>query len=133
MSMTKIAGRDIPIREDGDLITVHFSAGRAGGEEAGDYAFWAMDWPAADGVFSYTVRWPQGGDPGERFRIMEGAKGYERPWLIASNAQYIRRATEDEVIRWLNTHKSDAQFAESCSIGMETRRVMATVDGFRFL
>ena len=103
--MTKIAGKEIPVKEESDLITVHFSAGRAGSEEAGDYEFWS----AVSGNRGCSARCRQGSEPGERFRIMKGVPGYEDCWAIASNAQYIRRATEDEVIGWLNGHKTDAE------------------------
>jgi hypothetical protein len=67
---TKIADRDVFV-EPGVLIAVHFSAGRCGEAEAGDWEFWAV----YKGK-TFIVRCRQCSDPGERFRRMEGIQGY---------------------------------------------------------
>jgi len=125
---TTIANRDVPI-EQGELITVSFSAGRVGESEAGTWEFWIV-FNNTDQAF--TARCRQGADPGERFRRMEGEEGYETAWKVAATATGIRPATRREVKVWLNAHHEDAQFAESCQVGGTNMRVVKTADGFRF-
>jgi len=124
---TKIAGRDVPI-EQGDPPIVQFSGGRRGKSEAGLYEFWT--------VFNRsghcTARWPVGGDPGDRFRRMEGSKADATCWLIAAAADGIRPATEAELISWLSSKPGDSPFAESCRIGSKTMKIVKTAEGFSF-
>lgn len=124
---TKIANREVPI-EPGELITVRFSGGRAGESEAGAWEFWT----AFNNRERITARCLQGSDPGERFRRMEGEKGYEDSWKVAATAKGIRPARQAEVIKWLKSHSEDALFAESWAVGGKTMSVVRTVDGFRF-
>ena len=124
---TRIANRDVPI-EPGELITVRFSGGRAGESEAGAWEFWT----AFNNRGRITARCLQGSDPGERFRRMEGKKGYEDSWKAAATAKGIRPATQAAVIEWLKRHNEDALFAESCQVGGKTMSVVRTVDGVRF-
>ena len=105
--ITKIANQDVPIHS-GDVITLHFSAGRLGTEEAGVYQFWTI----FNDKYSYAVRQRAGDDPGERFRRMEGDPLYEQHWKIATTAKGIRPATQDEVDGWLDGHQDDAEFVE---------------------
>ncbi len=122
---TRIAGRDIPIA-DGGLSVVHFSMGKSGADEAGDWEFWS----AFDGSRSVTGRCRQGVDPGERFRRMEGLEDYEDAWEIARSALCVRPAVEKSIVGWLNSHREDAQFAEFCQIGSRKLRVVTAEDGF---
>ena len=78
---TRIANRDVPI-ESGEVSTVEFSAGREGAEEAGAWEFWT----ALNSRAAVNARCRQGSDPGEWFRRMEGAKGYELMSLSVSYA-----------------------------------------------
>jgi hypothetical protein len=118
----------------GDLVTIRFSGGRQGQEEAGIWEFWTV-FKKENGVVSkYFARCRQGRDPGERFRRMEGQKEYEKEygeaWSVASAADGIRPATKAEVELWLNTHKVDAQFADSCQLGDKVLSVAKTAEGF---
>jgi hypothetical protein len=124
---TEIAGRDIPI-EPGELITIRFSGGRAGKSEAGAWEFWTV----FNDDKGFAGRCLQARDPRERFRRMEGVRGYEDPWKVAASAKGIRPSTNQEVIDWLNGHKEDARFADSCQVGGKTINVVKTVDGFQF-
>ena len=124
---TKIAGRDVAIGE-GDLITVHFSAGCAGEDESGDWEFWTI----FNEKMKTTARCLQGSDPGERFRRMEGLPKYKKDWEIAATAKGVRPAASDEVIAWLNRHQGDARFADACRHGLKSMNVEKTVNGFRF-
>jgi len=124
---TSIGNRDVPI-EPGELITVHFSAGHGGVAEAGAWEFWTA-YKQKRGV---TARCRQGADPGERFRRMEGREAYKKYWEIAAAAEGIRPATQREVIKWLNTHPYDAQFATYCQIGSKNMSVVRTADGYHF-
>jgi hypothetical protein len=126
-STTEIANRDVPI-EPGEVITVTFSGGRGGKSEAGAWDFWV----AFNDSEGYVARWPRGSDPGERFRMMEGKRGYERAWQVASTAKGLRPAKEREVIGWLNSHKKDAVFAEEAHIDGRTLKVVKTPSGFAF-
>jgi hypothetical protein len=67
---TVIAARDVPVL-DGDLVTLQFSAGRGGEDEAGLWEFWS----AIDSKAALTARCRVGSDPGERFRRMEHTAG----------------------------------------------------------
>ena len=71
---TEIAGRNVPV-ESGEIITIDFSGGPQPGD-AGPKDFWVI-FNERD---AYIARWRHGEDPGERFRIMENEKGYERAW-----------------------------------------------------
>src|SRR5262245_506087 len=125
MSITKIAGRDIPI-ESGAPSLVKFSNVQSDEIEAGTWEFWTL----FDNSRTVTGRCRQGIDPGDRFRKMEGQEGYEDAWGIALAAKGLRPATEKSVTGWLNSHPEDAQFAESCEIGLRSFRVVRTADGF---
>ncbi|HKX81061.1 MAG TPA: hypothetical protein VJL54_02280 [Nitrososphaera sp.] len=127
MRTTKIADRNIPI-EPGELIIVRFSGGAGGTNEAGAYEFWTV----INNENSCTARCLQGNDPGERFRRMEGKRGYEICWKIASTAKAIRPGTQKAVTGWLNKHPDDACFAESCLVGGASFKVVKTVDGYQF-
>jgi len=124
---SKMANRDIPV-EPGELITIRFSGGRTGKSEAGAWEFWTAFNNESPPI---TGRCLQGNDPGERFRRMEGVRGYEAHWKVAATAKGIRPATKHEVIHWLNVHKEDALFAESCHVGGKTMNVVRTTDGFQ--
>lgn len=60
--ITKIAGREAPVVA-GDLITLRFSAGRGGKEEAGSWEFWTV----LNDRGGCTARCLPGSDPGQRF------------------------------------------------------------------
>ena len=124
---TQIARRNIPIVA-GDVITLQFSSGRCGEPEAGAWEFWTV----FNEQLRSTARCRPRTDPGERFRRMEGLPEYETHWTIAATAKAIRPATQREVIRWLSSHPEDAQFAQSCRVGLKNMRVVRTEDGFRF-
>jgi hypothetical protein len=124
---TKIAGRDVPI-EPGDLVTIQFSGGRGGQAEAGMWQFWTI----FNDRLQSTARCREGSDPGERFRRMEGAKGYERPWQVAVTSKAIRPATLNEVIGWLKDHNEDSQFVEGAHIGAKSLKVRQTAQGVWF-
>jgi hypothetical protein len=124
---TTIAERDIPIQA-GEVSTVYFSSGRGGESEAGEWEFWTI----FNSHLGSTARCRLGSDPGERFRIMEGASGYESHWQIASSSIGVRPATRNEVIGWLNSHVKDAQFAESCRLGSKSLQVVRASNGVAF-
>ena len=124
---SRIANRDVPI-EPGEPITVRFSGGRAGASEAGTWEFWN----AFNGIGGVTARCRQGSDPGERFRRMERKREYEGYWKVAAAAKGIRPATQAEVVEWLNIHKEDLAFAESCQIEGKTMSVVRTANGVQF-
>jgi hypothetical protein len=117
---TEIAGRNVPV-ESGEIITIDFSGGPQPGD-AGPKDFWVI-FNERD---AYIARWRHGEDPGERFRIMENEKGYERAWEVARTATGIRPATRQEVIKWLRGHPEDAQVAGVCQIGSQTMRIVRT-------
>jgi hypothetical protein len=100
---TEIAGRNVPV-ESGEIITIDFCGGPQPGD-AGPKDFWVI-FNERD---AYIARWRHGEDRGERFRIMENEKGYERAWEVARTATGIRPATRQEVIKWLRGHPEDAR------------------------
>ena len=114
--------------EEAEPVTLQFSGGRGGKSEAGRWEFWTV----FNDESRCTARWPAGGDPGERFRSMEGSRGYEESWQTASTSKGIRPATKDEVIDWLNAHPEDSLFAELCQIGSKVMRIVKTAQGFSF-
>jgi hypothetical protein len=61
---------------------------------------------------------------------MEGEKGYEEAWSVASTTDGIRPATQAEVGLWLKGHPKDARFAQSCQVGGKTIKLPKTADGF---
>lgn len=128
MKTTKIAGRYVPI-EPGPTIVINFSAGHEGTAGAGSYAFWAsVVSPLGD-----CVRWPAGKDPGERFRIMQGAPGYEAAWERSRRAKRIRPAMREEVELWLNSHLEDARHATTGELGGAKVRVVSEGGRYRFI
>jgi hypothetical protein len=119
MKTTTIGGLQVPIWPSG-LITLQFSAGRNGPEEAGFWEFWT--------VFNDTGKaWERcrsGEDPGERFRRMEGEKTDQEGWAIARAAAGIREANSREVEEWLDDHPEDARFVISADLsGMSLKLV----------
>jgi hypothetical protein len=130
MRTTKVANRDIPV-EEGELLCIRFSGGRGGKSEAGLYEFWTIFKIQSGTAVKFTARCREGNDPGERFRRMEGEKGYEKAWKVASAATGIRPATQEAVIKWLTKHPDDACFAESCLVGGTSFKVVKTVDGYQ--
>ena len=113
MSKTRIGARDIPIK-DGRKTVVRFSGGKGGPEEAGAWEFWTVVGPERGGDIG---RCREGGDPGERWRRMDGAKGYEKLYAWACTvAQYMRPASAAEVEVWLNKNQKDASFVESVEV-----------------
>ena len=126
MATTTINNRLVPFWPSG-LITLEFSAGRAGPEEAGFWEFWT--------VFNDTgktwARCRSGEDPGERFRKMEGNKGYEKDWAIASAATGIREANSREVEQWLDSHPNDAPFVVSGQLGAAKLKLVRNGNAFR--
>jgi len=126
---TRIANRDVPI-VNGELITIRFSAGHQGQEEAGIWEFWTIFKKENGVVDKHFGRCRSGSDPGERFRRMEGEGEHEKAWKVASIADGVRPATKSEVELWLNSHKEDAQFADSCQVGGKALSVAKTDLGF---
>ena len=113
MDKTRIGTRDIPIK-DGRKTLVRFSGGKGGPEEAGEWEFWTVVGPERGGDIG---RCRAGADPGERWRRMEGAMGYEKLYAWASSAaQYMRPASVAEVEVWLNKNQKDARFVESVHV-----------------
>jgi hypothetical protein len=114
MEKTTIAGREVPIKQ-GPKIVVSFSGGKVGAEEAGPWEFWVLVGKDGRGTIG---RCHPGSDPGERWRRMESARGYERHWEKAQSAEYLRPASVADVEVWLNepSHQRDARFAESVEI-----------------
>jgi hypothetical protein len=92
---TEIAGRNVLI-EPGEIITIDFS----GGPQPGD-AGPKDSWVIFNERDAYIARWRHGEDFGDRFRIMENEKDYERAWEVARTAIGIRPATRQEVMKWL--------------------------------
>jgi hypothetical protein len=109
---TLIAGRPIPV-QPGPRTKVHFSANCNPADPPGAYDFWAL--LVENG--GMTGRWPAGGDPGDRFRQMEGLPGYEEHWQAARTAVLIRPASGAEVIKWMHAHPTDAPCAGHCVVG----------------
>jgi hypothetical protein len=116
----------VPI-EDGQPPLVCFTGGRGGASEAGAWEFWTV----YKGRRGSVGRCRPGEDPGARFRDMEGRPGYEDHWKTAASAEGIRRATEEDVLVWLNTHPDDTPFAQYCQIGPRTLRVVGTSGNYR--
>jgi hypothetical protein len=123
---TEIAGRNVPV-ESGEMITIDFSGGPQPGD-AGPKDFWVI----CNERDACIARWRHGEDPGERCRIMENEKGYERAWEVARTATGIRPATRQEVIKWLRGHPEDAQVAGICQIGSQTMRIVRTNNDIQF-
>jgi hypothetical protein len=123
--VTEVAGNPIAI-EDGDSSLVYFSEDLRNNNPGG-WEFWTL----VGATGSVTGRCRPGSDPGERFRRMEGEDGYEDAWEIALSAILVRPANEEKILGWLNSHKDDAVFAESCTIGARTAHVVAGPDGFQ--
>ena len=122
--VTHIGGKEIPI-EDAAPSVVCFREDPQN-NNPGPWEFWTVVGISS----SVTGRCRLGSDPGERFRRMEGQEDYEDAWAIALSATMVRPATEEKIRGWLNSHQDDAAFAESCTIGAKTLRVVRTPDGF---
>ena len=123
---TVIATRLVPLL-DGELVTLQFSGGRGGEDEAGLWEFWA----AIDAEAALTARCRVGSDPGERFRRMEHATGYEQPWAHASRCVALRPSSLKEVLGWLKGHRDDAQFVLSGTVGDRQLAVLRHADGLK--
>jgi hypothetical protein len=113
--------------EPGEIVTIDFSGGPQPGD-AGPTDFWVI-FNERD---AYIARWRHGEDPGDRFRIMENEKGYERAWEVARTATGIRPATRQEVIKWLRGHPENARFTGVCQIGSQSMRIVRTNNDIRF-
>jgi hypothetical protein len=74
------------------IVTVDFTGGH-NPDDTGPKELWT----AFNKKAKVTVRWHHGEDPGDRFRMMEGERGYEDTWEIARTATGIRPATLEEV------------------------------------
>ena len=116
---TRIANRDVPLRS-GDLVTLEFTAGRGGKDEAGRWEFWTP----VDSRAALTARCRPGVDPGKRFREMESG-GPPHHWEHASKCTALRPATRAEVQGWLDDKKADAPFAIAGTVG--TRQLAVAV------
>ena len=122
MEKTKIGEREVPIKP-GAKTTVRFSGGNGGPEEAGEWEFWTVVGPERGGDIG---RCRAGGDPGERWRRMQGAKGYEKLYAWASSvAQYMRPASAAEVEVWLNKNQKDARFVEAVAVDGQEMAIAA--------
>jgi len=122
MEKTKIGEREVPIKPGAKTI-VRFSGGNGGPEEAGEWEFWTVVGPERGGDIA---RCRAGGDPGERWRRMQGAKGYEELYAWASSmAQYMRPASTAEVEVWLNKNQKDARFVEAVQVDGQEMAVAA--------
>ena len=106
MTSTTIGDREVPI-QPGPRTTLVFS-------QDGAFEFWTL---AMSGFGQQTGRCPAGSDPGERWRRMEGVKGYEKYFESArAFAVFLRPASAGEVRHWLEQHPQDAQSLESCEV-----------------
>jgi hypothetical protein len=116
VATTRIAGREVPI-QPGEIVTVCFSAGRAGEAERGRWEFWTV----VRGKKGLTARCRPGADPGERFRREKGSEATG----FLSTVDGIRPSQIQEVIAWLNdpAKKGDASFALCCHLGGRTMTV----------
>ena len=122
MQKTKIGARDIPIK-DGRKTLVRFSGGNGGPGEAGLWEFWTIVGPERGGDIG---RCREGADPGERWRRMAGAQGYEKLYAWATSAaQYMRPSSAAEVEVWLNKNQKDARFVESVQVAGEDMAIAA--------
>ena len=126
---TEIAGRNVPI-ESGERITIDFGGGPRPGD-AGPKDFWVIfNERDAD-----SARWRHGEDRGDRSRMMENQKGYERAWEVARTATGIRPATRQEVIKWLRatpeTLESQASVRSAARLCGSCRRT--TTSNLRWL
>ena len=66
------------------------------------------------------------GDPGERWRRMAGAKGYEKLYAWDSSAaQYMRPASAAEVEVWLDKNQKDARFVEAVAVDAQEMAIAA--------
>ena len=122
---TSIGSRDVPI-EEGDVPVVYFSAGRLGKSEAGLYQFWT----AVSKGRGTTARSRAGTDPGERFRRMGTSAADAEGWAIAADAEFVRPASEKEVLGWLDIKPHDSPFAKWYYAGASKSRVVRTPDGY---
>src|SRR6476469_9706235 len=87
----------------------------------------ARDIPIKDGRKT-LVRFSggEGADPGERWRRMAGAQGYEKLYAWATSAaQYMRPSSAAEVEVWLNKNQKDARFIESVEVAGENMTIAA--------
>lgn len=123
-STTQIASRTVPVQA-GDVVTLTFIGGRGGADEAGEWEFWA----AVTSDTSLTARCRAGDDPGERFRRMQTAPGYERYWVHASSCSALRPATLQEVQSWLGSHSDDAQYLAGGTISGRPLSIQKGPDG----
>jgi hypothetical protein len=114
MRTTEIAGREVPI-QPGPPVTITFSGGAAGPSDAGVYEFWTLVIPQGATIVFDTARQRTGDDPGERWRRMEHAPGYEESYKRAKKAQHMKPAAIKLVEDWLNKHPADAECIVSCS------------------
>jgi hypothetical protein len=114
MISTIIGEREVPIRP-GPKTTLVFS-------EGGAFDFWTL---AMSGFGQQTGRCPVGSDPGERWRRMQGAKGYEKYFESARTfAVFLRPASADEVRHWLEQHPTEAQHLVSCEVDGKRLRLV---------
>ena len=106
MDSTYIGDREVPIQPGPKTILV-FS-------EGGAFEFWTL---AMSGFGQQTGRCPVGADPGERWRRMQGMKGYEKYYESAKAfAVFLRPASAPEVEQWLAQHPNEAGRLVSCEV-----------------
>lgn len=115
MQSTIIGDREVPITQ-GPKTTLVFT-------EAGAFELWTL---AMTGFGQQTGRCPAGTDPGERWRRMEGVKGYEKYFESArAFAVFLRPASGSEVRHWLEQHPKDAQSLESCEVAGKQMKLVS--------
>lgn len=121
---TEINGREIPVYPEGSIAISFVPGSKFKGDE-GDWTFWTI---LRGTEALITARWRKDEpDPGERFRRLKGTA----VWPIVCTADGIRSATNEEVVRWLDSHPDESPYAETFEEGVRTGRVARTPLGYR--
>jgi hypothetical protein len=108
-SSTRIGDKDMRVKS-GPRTKVYFCGHCEWRDPAGYYDFWTIAKKTEARV--HIVRWPTGGNPGDRFRKMEGDPDYKKVWEFAQTADVIYASLLTEVQDWLDGHPGDAPCAQ---------------------
>ena len=117
MKKVKIGKNIVPVMDGKTIAT--FTFGKAGEPDAGTYHFWTavcIQKRMTDDNGKSPLIWGRakvGLDAGERFRRMEGVRGYASCWRTLKRVVYVRPSTMKEVRSWLDSHEGDADYLVS--------------------
>jgi len=74
-----------------------------------------------------SARWRHGEDPGDRSRMMENQKGYERAGgRVARTGDWHPASDKARSHKVAEGHPGDARVAGVCQIGSQTMRIVPT-------